>query len=197
MAFVVFLNNIILYTDFIHWVMDSLLELTLLVGIYLASRVSRRYRLGVVFIESTLGLVLALSILGFYFYNLYSYLNGVSNGSKVSKVNAFASIATGVGIAITLFPYFNLRSSHGRQGVEMLRYESTHVLMYSVASVATTVGILVSSITQSVALEILFTLILTVFIIHSVQGILQDSFGITTGETLDYKMSLLITSKIS
>lgn len=196
LVFVVFYNNIILYTDFIHWVMDSLLELTLLIGIYLASRVSRRYPLGVVFIESTLGLVLALSVLGFYFYNLYSYLNGVLNGSKVSEVNAFTSIATGVGIAITLFSYFNLRSSYGRQGVELLRYESTHALMDSVASVAATVGILVSSITQSVALEILFTLILTVFIIHSVQGILQDSFRIITGETLDYKTSLLIMNNI-
>ena len=196
LIFVVFYNNIILYTDFIHWVMDSLLELTLLVGIYLASRVSRRYPLGVVFVESTLGLILALSILGVYFYNLYSYLNGVLNGSKGPGVNAYTSIATGVGIAITLTSYFNLRSSYGRQGVELLRYESTHALMDSVASVAATVGILVSSITGSAALEILFTLILTVFIIHSVQGILQDSFRIITGETLDYKASLLIMNNI-
>jgi len=193
LIFVVSYNNIILYTDFIHWVMDSLLELTLLVGIYLASRISRRYPLGVVFVESTLGLILALSILGVYFYNLYSYLNGVLNGSKGPGVNAYTSIATGVGIAITLTSYFNLRSSYGRQGVELLRYESTHALMDSVASVSATVGILVSSITGSVALEILFTLILTVF---KKKGILQDSFRIITGETLDYKASLLIMNNI-
>ncbi|AFK51222.1 cation diffusion facilitator family transporter [Thermogladius calderae 1633] len=195
-VFVVFLNNIILFTDLIHWVTDSLLELTLLLGLYFASRLSRRYPMGVVVLESTLGLLIALTVVGVYFYVFYDFLNGLLYASEEAAVNVYSSIATIAGTALTVLAYTTLKKGFEKYNVETLRYESTHALVDVLAGVTATAGILVTSITRSTALEVLFTVVLMMFILHSVQGIVSDSVSLIRGENLDYKMSLAVMNSI-
>ncbi|MFZ8791950.1 MAG: hypothetical protein ACO2OS_06775 [Thermosphaera aggregans] len=64
--------------------------------------------------------------------------------------------------------------------------------METLSSLFATIGIVVTASTRSHSLEILSTVILLVFIIHSVLELFKDSFKVLTGSNVDPEL----TSKI-
>ena len=79
--FVVLLTyNIILLVDLVHWFTDTVLEGLFLVALVRASRIYRRFPLGVLILESTLVTVAILVILGVYGYFFISYFMSYGRG---------------------------------------------------------------------------------------------------------------------
>ncbi|WP_440059249.1 cation diffusion facilitator family transporter [Thermogladius sp. 4427co] len=189
--FVYLFSNIILVTDLTHWVIDSLLELTFIVALYFATRISRRYPFGFVVLELTLSLIIAITVTGFYMLNLYLYLSQIFNSpSYTVDVNIFSSVATVVGTVLTLASYRVLNTTFNKYKINILKYESKHALLDSLAGIVATTGIILSSVTKSPAIEILFTIVLVVFIFHSMGGIIEDYLRLVYGDTLDYRVAM-------
>ncbi|MEM1698593.1 MAG: cation transporter [Sulfolobales archaeon] len=189
-------GSIILVTDLLHWVVDTLLEAVLLVVVFLASRLSRRFPWSLVVIEAlavSLGTLAILLVYGYYFMN---YLVFVSEKASVSYSGYSASLATVFGGVLTFYLYRIQKKNFERYRIELLKFDTTHALIDFIAAVIATVGIVLTTLTGSYTLELVFTLILLLFVVHSLFEVVRDNLKTVLGVNRDLKLEKEVWSAL-
>jgi len=174
-------GGLILMTDLLHWAVDTILEGVLLLVLYLASRLSRRFPWSLVILEGvavSLGTVIVLIAYGYLFVD---YLGAIAESGVPSYVGYLPLVATITGAAITGAVFLIERRSYLRYRVELLSFDSTHALVDLAASAMASAGIIVTATTGSYVAELLFTFVLMMFVAHSLLEVFKDNIKAITG----------------
>ena len=174
-------GSVILMTDLLHWAVDTVLEGVLLLVVYLASMVGRRFPWSVVVLESLALIPGTLAVLGVYVYFFLDYLRSVVETGAASYSGLAPLVATISGGAITGAAFWLQRRNYLRYGVELLNFDSGHALVDLVASAVATLGVVATAYTGSYAVELLFTFALMVFVAHSLVEVFRDNVRAVLG----------------
>ncbi|MCS7139593.1 MAG: cation transporter [Candidatus Nezhaarchaeota archaeon] len=191
-----FFGSIILATDFFHWVLDTIVGVVLLFSVHYASRIGRRFPWSVMMIEITTGLMVMMVILNIYGFIFFNYINSIMTRYGVSTESLLAAVATIVGGIITLTVFVIQAKNYRRYRLEILKIDRNHALIDTVASFIATIGIATTFWSKSPAIEVFITLILIMFIIHSVVELLRDTLRVLSGSNLDHEMSDRVKSVV-
>jgi len=81
--------------------------------------------------------------------------------------------------------------------LEILNIEKKHAAIDLMASFLSTLGIILTVKTSSIAVEIFFTFLGMLFVFHSLIEILVDIFNTLTGRNIDHKMRAEISEVLS
>jgi divalent metal cation (Fe/Co/Zn/Cd) transporter len=174
-------GGLILLTDLLHWTVDTVLEGVMLLVLYLASRLSRKFPWSLVILEGvavSLGTVTVLIAYGYFFVE---YLVAIAESGAPSYVGYLPLVATVSGAAITCTVFVVERRSYLKYRVELLSFDKTHALVDLVASAVASVGVAVTTVTRSYVMEILFTFVIMMFVVHSLLGVFKDNFKTIAG----------------
>jgi divalent metal cation (Fe/Co/Zn/Cd) transporter len=174
-AIFVLSGGLILLTDLLHWTVDTVLEGVLLLVLYLASRLSRKFPWSLVILEGvavSLGTITVLVVYGYFFVD---YLIAIAKSGTPSYVGYLPLVATVAGAAITCTVFLIERRSYLKYRVELLSFDTTHALVDLVASVVASAGVVITTVTRSYVTELLFTFVLMMFVVHSLLEVFKDN----------------------
>lgn len=189
-------GSIILLTDIVHWAIDTIVEFFGLLALYYAIRIGKRFPWSVMVLESQAMLLSITLALGIYIVSFASYLTtnySQNTATTTSLVPAVATILGGVFTALTLVIQ---RRNYEKYKLEILKVDYTHALLDMIAAGAATIGVILVYYTQSSSLELLFVVISSMFIIHSLLEILKDIVKTITGTNIDHALSIKIYKKL-
>jgi len=190
-------GGLILMTDLLHWVVDTILEGVLLLVLYLASRLSRRFPWSLVALEGvavSLGTVIVLIVYGYFFVG---YLGSVAESGIPPYVGYLPLVATITGAVITSAVFLIERRSYLSYRVELLSFNSTHALVDLAASAMASAGIVATATTGSYVVELLFTFVLMMFVAHSLLEVFKDNIKAITGSNRVPEMESYLVSRLS
>lgn len=174
-------GGIILMTDLLHWVVDTILEGVLLLVLYLASRLSRRFPWSLLVLEGVIVSLGSITVLAVYGYFFIDYLRSIAESGAPSYVGYVPLVATIAGATITGLMFLLQRRNYFRYRVEMLNFDSIHALIDLAASIIASIGIVVTAVTRSYVMELLFTFVLMLFVAHSLLEVFEDNIRAFTG----------------
>jgi len=164
----------------------------MLFSIYYASRVGKKFPRSILIVEFSTSPLVMIILLAFYGWVALDYVNNLTVTYEVSTTDPWISLITISSGFVTFTAFLLQRRNYERYGLEILRVNYTHALMDTLSSPFATIGIVVTASIMSHLLEILFPMILLVFIIHSVLELFKDSFKALSGSNVDQEL----TSKI-
>jgi len=124
------------------------------------------------------------------------YLFNFMEFANVSTQNYTPLIATITGGVLTLITYIILTRSYKHYRIELLRVDSIHALVDVVAAIMASLGVMLTAYTKSTAIELLFTFILMLFVIHSMIEVFRNNIKTFTGGQLDTMLSIEIRKKL-
>ncbi len=185
-------SSVILLTDLFHWAVDTVLEVIFLLTLTLASRSRRRFPWSTVIVESSLTTLSCLVILGIYFYMFADYLFGAYESASISTQSYTPLVATITGGVLTLLTYIILVKSYKKYQVELLRVDSIHALVDVVAAIMASLGVILTVYTKNLAVELLFTFILMLFVFHSLVEVFRNNIKAIMGGELDAELTMEI-----
>jgi len=189
-------GSIILFTDLVHWAVDTAVELFGFVALYYAVKVGRRFPWSIVVLESAVMLATIVVALGVYLVFFTSYITTAYQAGEVTTTSLVSIVATVLGGILTFLALATQRRNYLKYGLEVLRVDYTHALIDIVAAAIATVGIALVYYTGDASLELLFVVISSMFIIHSLSEILRDILKTITGENIDHELSAKLLKKL-
>jgi divalent metal cation (Fe/Co/Zn/Cd) transporter len=190
-------GGLILMTDLLHWVVDTILEGVLLLVLHLASRIGRRFPWSLLMLEgvaTSLGTVAVLTAYGYFFLD---YLRSVAGSGAPSYVGYVPLVATITGAAITGTMFLVQRRNYLKYRVELLNFDSTHALIDLAASTMASAGIVATTATGSYVAELFFTFMLMTFVVHSLLEVLKDNVKAITGSNRVPNLESYLFTKLS
>jgi len=195
---VVFLlwGSIILFTDIIHWTVDTVLEIFGFVAIYYAIRVGRRFPWGVLVLEGAVMLLSITMAIGIYMVSFASYMVTEYTAGSVTTNNVLSASGTILGGLFTLLAFIVQKKNYEKFELEVLKIDYTHALIDLIAAIVSTAGIIAVYFTRSSNIEILFVFISMTFIIHSLIEIMRDVVKTITGTNIDHELSIKLYKKL-
>ncbi len=192
-------SSMILYTDTVHWIIDTALELFILFSLYFAARMYRRFSWGALYLESISMFILVLGIFIVYGYLFIDYINSfiLSSSIKASTSNPFLSLVTIFGGALTLVSLFIQQRAYKILRLEILKMDYRHAILDTISSIIATVGLYLTSITNSVVIEFTTMIFIMVFIFHSIISYFKDSILSLLGMNIDPELKYELYKSIS
>lgn len=191
-----FAYNIILLADFVHWLTDTTLEGLFLLFVKHASKTHKRYPLGTVIMESILVTIAALAMVIIYGYMFLDYFLTYRLQEVYGIYHPLLSIVTMMGGTLTGITLYIQNKKYKELGLEIIRVDYIHALIDTVAAVLATIGIIVVSYTGNPGLEALFTVLLTLFVFHSLTEVLRDTFKTAISKNVDPELKLRVFDKL-
>ncbi|MEM1831410.1 MAG: cation transporter [Desulfurococcaceae archaeon] len=189
-------GSIILFTDIVHWIVDTVLEFFGFVAIYYAIRVGRRFPWGVLVLEGAVMLLSITMAIGIYMVSFASYMVTEHKAGTVTTTNIFSAIGTVFGGVFTLLAFIVQKRNYEKYELEVLRVDYTHALIDLIASAVSTIGIVTVYLTRNSNIELLFVFISMTFIVHSLIEIMRDVIKTITGTNIDHELSIKLYKKI-
>jgi len=195
-------SSMILYTDTVHWIIDTALEIFLLFSLYFAARMYRRFSWGALYLESISMFILVLVIFIVYGYLFIDYIHSfvltTSNGIKTTTSNPYLSLVTIFGGVLTLTSLYIQQRTYKTLKLEILKMDYRHAILDTISSVIATVGLYLTSITNNVIIEFITMIFIMFFIFHSLASYFRDSIlsliGMNVDPELKYKLYKSISS---
>jgi divalent metal cation (Fe/Co/Zn/Cd) transporter len=199
LTFAILFHSMILLTDAVHWAVDGALEFTTMMTLYLVIKVLKRFSWGVLYLESVLALIISIAVLGTYMVPFVDYINSfiAEPGTSITTANPFLALASLVGGALTFYTFTELRKAYIRTRLEILKAEYVHAIIDTVASALVTIGIIVTSFTQSKSAELLTVIASLFFTFHSITNIAEDSIKSVLGLNIDVELKYKLMSVLS
>ena len=194
--FFIYYGGIILLTDIVHWAVDTLVEVFGLIALYYAVRFGRRFPWSILVLESAAMLLSIIMALGIYIFFFGSYITSEFAMGEPTTRSPIPALATTIGGLLTGLTLVIQVKNYRLYELEVLRVDYTHALIDLIAAFSATIGILLVYTTRSQSLELLFTLITTMFIVHSLLEILRDIVKTITGSNIDYELSNRLLKKL-
>ncbi len=193
-------SSIILYTDVLHWLIDTLLEVFTVLSLYLASRVYKRFSWLLLYLESLMALVIISFVVVLYFYVFFDYVSSVSSSSStyaVSTTNPYLALVTLFGGFITLIALLKQYRAYKELRLEILKVEYKHALLDTFSSFIATAGVVGTAFTRSLAIELTTIVLIAVFIVHSLASLAQDAVKTISGSGVDPEIKYRIIEKLN
>jgi divalent metal cation (Fe/Co/Zn/Cd) transporter len=199
LVFAVISHSMILITDAAHWAVDGALEFTTMMALYLVMKVLKRFSWGVLFFELVLALLVSAIVIGTYMVPFIDYINSyvTEPGVGVTTSNPFLALVSLIGGVLTFYAFSCLRKAYAETGLEILKVEYMHAAIDTIASALVTIGIIVTSLTQSKAVELLTIIASLFFMFHSVADIVEDSVKSLLGLNIDVELKYKLMTVLS
>jgi len=193
-------SSIILYTDVLHWLIDTLLEAFTVLSLYLASRVYRRFSWLLLYLESLIALVIISFVVALYLYVFFDYASSVTSSTSayvVSTTNPYLALVTLFGGLITLMSLIKQYRAYRELRLEILKVEYNHALLDTFSSLIATVGVVGTAFTGSLAVELITVVLIAVFVVHSLTSLAQDTVKSIAGSGVDPEIKYRIIEKLN
>lgn len=189
-------GSIILFTDIIHWIVDTVLELFGFIALYYAIRIGRKFPWGVLVLEGALMLFSVTLAVGIYLFSFASYMVTEYKAGTVTTTSILSATGTIIGGLFTMLAFIVQKRNYEKFKLEVLRIDYTHALIDLAASAVSTIGIIATNLTRSSNIEIFFVLMSTTFIVHSLIEILRDVVKTISGTNIDHELSIKLYRRI-
>jgi len=196
LAVFVVASSLILLTDLFHWAVDTVLEVVFLATLVVASKTRRRFPWSIIAVESSLTTLSCIAILGVYFYVFADYLFSLSESASVTTQEYTPLVATVSGGVLTVLAYSILSRAYRKYRIELLRVDSIHALVDTVAALMASLGVVLVVRTGSTAVELFFTFILMLFVFHSMIEVFKNNIKAFTGGQLDAELASRIAQRV-
>lgn len=189
-------GSIILFTDIVHWIVDTVLEFFGFIAIYYAIRVGRKFPWGALVLEGAIMLLSITIAIGVYLISFTSYMVTEYKAGTVTTTNVSSAIGTVLGGIFTLLAFVVQKRNYEKYELEVLRVDYTHALIDLIASAVSTLGIVTVYLTRNSNVELLFVFVSMTFIVHSLVEIMRDVIRTITGTNIDHELSIKLYRKI-
>ncbi|MEZ0393997.1 MAG: cation transporter [Desulfurococcaceae archaeon] len=189
-------GSIILFTDMIHWLTDTIMEIFALVAMYYAVRVGRRFQWGVLVLEGSTMLLSIAVALAIYAAALWNYVSTSYAAGVVSTTSYASAVGAGVGGALTAMTFLIQRRNYRKYGLEVLRVDYVHALVDTFASAVATAGIVAVAYTRSPGIEVLMVMATMMFAMHSLVEVLKDVVRTVSGSDVDHEMGFRVFRRL-
>lgn len=191
-----FVYNIVLLTDFVHWLIDTTLEALFLTSISHASKSYRRFPLSTLVLESVLVTTVALAMMGVYVYLFVSYFMNYGVQELSGSYHPLLALVTALGGALTATTAIVQKRRYNELRLEVIRVDYVHASIDTLAAVVATTGVLVVSYTGNPSHEAFFTAMLMSFVAHGVIEVLRDTIKTISGRNVEPELKLRVFEKL-
>ncbi len=191
-----FIYNMVLLTDFAHWLIDTTLELLFLASISHASRSYRRFPLSTLILESVLATIVALAMIGVYGHFFVSYFVSYGAQELSGSYHPLLASVTALGGVLTAIAAIVQRRRYSELRLEAIKVDYVHAAIDTLAAIVATMGVLVVSYTGNPSHEAFFIAILMFFVVHGVVEVLRDTFKTMSGRNVEPELKLKVFEKL-
>jgi len=191
-----FVYNIILLTDFVHWLIDTALGALFLTSISHASKSYRRFPLSTLVLESVLVITVALAMMGVYGYFFASYFMNYGAQELSGSYHPLLALVTALGGALTATAAIVQRRRYNELRLEVIKVDYVHASIDTLAAAVATTGVLVISYTGNPSHEAFFTAMLMFFVAHGVVEVLRDAVKTISGRNVEPELKLKVFEKL-
>jgi len=168
-------GSMVLYTDFVHWLADGLLEAFAALSLFAASRRRARYEWLSLVLEGIVALLLVSAVFAFYAYSLYGYLGSFIEGSaEPTTRNPRLALVVAAGGAANAGILYVERRAYERARLVSLKADLSHALVDFGATAAAAAGVLASSLSGDARAELASVLLVFVFALHGCTYLVSD-----------------------
>ncbi len=194
-------SSMILYTDTVHWIIDTVLEIFILFSLYFAARIYRKFSWGALYLESISMFIVVLAIFMVYGYLFIDYVNlfvlSSSNSVRVTSTNPYLSLVTTFGGILTLISLYIQQRSYRILKLDIIKMDYRHAILDTISSIIATIGLYLTSITNSVVIEFITMISIMFFIFHSIINYFRDSILTLIGTNVDPELRYKLYKSIS
>jgi len=191
-----FVYNIVLLTDFVHWLIDTTLEALFLTSISHASKSYRRFPLSTLVLESVLVITVALAMMGVYGYFFASYFMNYGAQELSGSYHPLLALVTALGGTLTATAAIVQRRRYNELRLEVIKVDYVHATIDTLAAAVATTGVLVVSCTGNPSHEAFFTAMLMFFVAHGVIEVLRDTVKTISGRNVEPELKLKVFEKL-
>jgi divalent metal cation (Fe/Co/Zn/Cd) transporter len=143
-------------------------------------------------LESLLVTIAAIVLIGVYGYIFVSYFLNMPTGGVKGNYHLALAAVTVIGGILTLIVGYVQKKNFEELGLEVLKVDYKHAFIDTLAAFIATMDLITVSMTRNPGLEALFVSLLTLFVFHSVMGVLGDTIKTITGRNIEPELRLKI-----
>lgn len=191
-------SSIIIYTDVVHWVVDTALEIISMTTFYIISKVYKRIRWNVFALESLMILIVILTVFSFYIILLINTINFYTETLfEPTTSNPFLALVTTTGGILTFLIYIIERRAYLKLKTEVLKVDMTHAIADMIIAAATSLGIILTTLTKNYIIELTVVLLVLFAAIQTLINLVKDSLKSILGFEVDSHLKIMLMSRLS
>ncbi|MEM1645066.1 MAG: cation transporter [Ignisphaera sp.] len=191
-------SSIIIYTDVIHWVVDTFLELISMITFYVISKVYRKIKWNIFALEALLVLVLSLIIFGFYILTLIETVKSYTESLFApTTTNPFLALVTLFGGVLTIIMYVIEHRAYRKLKTEILKVDMTHAMVDLSVAIIASIGIVLTVYTNNFIVELVVVLFVLFAALQTLVELCKEAMKSVLGFEADPSLKVLLTSRLS
>lgn len=191
-------SSIIIYTDVLHWAVDTTLEVISMIMFYIISKVYKRIRWNIFALESFT--ILSISLMIFVLYlvllinTIYSY---TETSFEPTTLNPYLALVTSVGGILTFMIFIIERRAYQKLRTDILRIDYIHAIMDIAVAIVASLGIVLTAYTRSFVIELTIVLFVLFVAIQTLVNLVKEAIKSILGFEADPQLKLKLISKLS
>lgn len=191
-------SSIIIYTDVIHWIVDTSLEIISMITFYVVSKVYRKIKWNIFALEALLVLMLSLTIFGFYISTLIETIKSYTQSLFApTTTNPFLALVTLFGGFLTIIMYVIERRAYRKLKTEILKVDMTHAMIDLSVAIIASIGIVLTAYTSNFVVELVVVLFVLFAALQTLVELCKEAIKSVLGFEADPNLKALLTSKLS
>ncbi|MEM4502847.1 MAG: cation transporter [Ignisphaera sp.] len=168
-------SSMILYTDVVHWIVDTALEIISLIMFFIISKIYRKFDWSIFILEYIISIFVILVVFSFYLLSLMEYLSVYSTSiMEPSTTNAYLAIVTAIGGIITIATFYIEKKAYKRLKIEILKIDSTHAVIDIIVSIIASIGIVLTALTKNLIIELAVVLFVFFVALQTLLNLVKD-----------------------
>ncbi|MCC6015569.1 MAG: cation transporter [Desulfurococcaceae archaeon] len=191
-------SSIIIYSDVIHWVTDTSLELISMITFYIISKVSRKIKWNIFALEALLVLMVSIVLFGFYLYMLINTVKSYAETAfEPTTTNPFLAIVTAFGGFLTFVMFIVERRAYKELRTEILKVDTRHAMIDMAIAFIASIGIVLTAYMRNVILELTVVLLILYAALQSMIDLSREAVKSILGFEADPNLKTQLISKLS
>lgn len=191
-------SSIIIYTDAIHWIVDTSLEFISMITFYIVSKVYRKIKWNIFALEALLVLVLSLTIFSFYILTLIETIKSYTESLFApTTTNPFLALVTLFSGVLTILMYIVERRAYQKLKTEILKVDMTHAIIDLSVALVASIGIVLTAYTHNFIVELVVVLFVLFVALQTLIELCKEAIKSILGFEVDPNLKALLTSRLS
>jgi len=191
-------SSIIIYSDVIHWITDTALELVSMITFYIISKASRKIKWNIFALEALLVLIISVILFSFYLFMLIDTIKSYAESSyEPTTTNPFLALVTMFSGLLTFVMYIIERRAYQRLRTEILKVDTKHALIDLAIAIVASIGIVLTAYSRSFVIELTIVMLILYAALQSLIDLSKEAVKSMLGFEVDPNLKLRLISKLS
>ncbi|MEM1541407.1 MAG: cation transporter [Ignisphaera sp.] len=191
-------SSMILYTDVVHWIVDTALEIISLIMFFIISKIYRKFDWSVFILEYMISIFVILVVFGFYILSLIEYVSAHSTSMmEPSTTNIYLAIITVIGGIITFITFSIEKKAYRRLKTEILKIDSTHAIIDVIVSIIVSIGIVLTALTKNLIIELVVVLFVFFVALQTLLSLAKDILKSILGFESNPHLKIELVSRLN